>query len=1091
MKFGRQFPQHQVPEWAEAYTNYNLLKSLFKASIIHWQRDGVKLDLTEFLDTYNQEVRVVESFYEHRSTLLREERASLLDQHGIADLTEVVKFVGVDDAEEHELLVSLEELLAGLKALQRYGEVNKAAFRSILAKWHRFGVSNNVRGYKDVPLQEFSLGSLEEAIAYDMITLEMALKALTVGVIERVPSTPSSSSVLSTVILQMYASPGISESPYAAITEDSTFALDRFFEDSAPDTLGSKYHQLLLALLRSAIIQNARSCIKTLLQRLQSVHIPEHNGSTVLQGLRTCLVLPRKMRTQTSHGSRQERKSAELAHSEKSFDDMEQFLLARMGPNELKVLSSVDIFGHSVLHDAASHGLAGVCEIYLRRMQEQSSLPNSMVLETTQSPDIDGRTPLFLAVAMGHSDVAELLLTCCSREISNPGNVAQKNNLQSTLDRLLPIAIKSNVPDTVALLLSHHADPGFQGPNGETALYLAAQLGHGDHVTKMLECLTQAPNALDLREHSRDWTPLIIACVEGLMPVVKILIDAGADITYRDRFDWTAQEHAAFRGHLEIASLLNRINVAIQREQTLTPSWSWRSPQWNYSGNNIHHVFITLGSPNTRDKTKAIKLCSHLTDKSDLGIGCSVELIASEKASSSGRKVYTPALAETIYDPWHITVRDPPAVRLRFNVYETVSENAAQLPLIGSGVMLIQNLRPDFAAGREGLARYHSVPLLAKDSLDFVGTITFGLLLVTPGPHAPVISPQSTGGFWKDNGSTQVVGHRGSGANTAGSTKLQLGENTIQSFLSAKALGASCVEFDVQLTKDLVPVIFHDFLVMEAGGDTPLYTMNFNQFLHLSEAQASRGDISTAAESRYRARATDQSEDVSLRPRSHSLSTYDDSRSVDLAQRMKHTESAIEGAHKGNLRGQCVQEVFPTFEDLLNRLPQSIAFNVEMKYPMLWEAEDRHMDPFAPEINTYIDLVLDQIYRLAGERSITFSSFSPEVCIALSIKQQHYPVLFLSKSGSVPVGDVRCSSLQQSIHFAKRYNLAGIVMFSDPLITCPRLIRYAKSAGLRVCSYGPQNNVPEYAKIQATAGLDVIIVDQVRLIAETLANFAT
>lgn len=45
---------------------------------------------------------------------------------------------------------------------------------------------------------------------------------------------------------------------------------------------------------------------------------------------------------------------------------------------------------------------------------------------------------------------------------------------------------------------------------------------------------------------------------------------------------------------------------------------------------------------------------------------------------------------------------------------------------------------------------------------------------------------------------------------------------------------------------------------------------------------------------------------------------------------MKYTESAIEGAHKGNVRGQCVQGVFPTFEDLFLNLPESLAFNVEM-----------------------------------------------------------------------------------------------------------------------------------------------------------------
>lgn len=41
-------------------------------------------------------------------------------------------------------------------------------------------------------------------------------------------------------------------------------------------------------------------------------------------------------------------------------------------------------------------------------------------------------------------------------------------------------------------------------------------------------------------------------------------------------------------------------------------------------------------------------------------------------------------------------------------------------------------------------------------------------------------------------------------------------ENTIASLKNAASKGADFVEFDVQLTKDLVPVIYHDFEVSMA-----------------------------------------------------------------------------------------------------------------------------------------------------------------------------------------------------------------------------------------------------------------------------------
>lgn len=121
---------------------------------------------------------------------------------------------------------------------------------------------------------------------------------------------------------------------------------------------------------------------------------------------------------------------------------------------------------------------------------------------------------------------------------------------------------------------------------------------------------------------------------------------------------------------------------------------------------------------------------------------------------------------------------------------------------------------------------------------------------------------------------------------------------------------------------------------------------------------------------------------------------------------------------------------------------------------MLWEAEDQSFEPYAIEVNAYVDTILAAVHTHAGLRNITFSSFSPEVCILLSAKQQNYPVLFITKAGNVPTGDIRTSSLQEAVHFANRWHLAGIVSLIKPLQMCPRLVGYAKNCGLVVAAYG-------------------------------------
>lgn len=272
-----------------------------------------------------------------------------------------------------------------------------------------------------------------------------------------------------------------------------------------------------------------------------------------------------------------------------------------------------------------------------------------------------------------------------------------------------------------------------------------------------------------------------------------------------------------------------------------------------------------------------------------------IEAVGTDVLTEKSENVQLPILEDMINRPWHFIAEDPEQLRLVFTVVQPRAGDNSDEFTIGSGVALLRNLRHGVSS-REGLARYHTVPILAKKNLEYMGTVMFGLVVVTPAPRAPNISSSAKRGFWNEK-STEVVGHRGSGANSAARTNLQLGENTVQSFTSAAALGASAVEFDVQLTKDLVPVIYHDFLVMEAGGDNPIYTLRLNQFMHLSEAQQIKGDLSAMAEKRYLQRTKD-AKAPPIKQRSLSLSVYDNSPTTDLIDRMKHTEAAMEGAHK-------------------------------------------------------------------------------------------------------------------------------------------------------------------------------------------------
>jgi glycerophosphodiester phosphodiesterase len=135
---------------------------------------------------------------------------------------------------------------------------------------------------------------------------------------------------------------------------------------------------------------------------------------------------------------------------------------------------------------------------------------------------------------------------------------------------------------------------------------------------------------------------------------------------------------------------------------------------------------------------------------------------------------------------------------------------------------------------------------------------------------------------------------------------------------------------------------------------------------------------------------------------------------------------------------------------------------------MLWEAEDWKMDLYGVELNLYTDTILQEICKHGGNRPILLTSFSPELCILAAHKQNTYPVMFLNESNLFPTGEVRASNLQEAIHFARYWNLPGVVMSAEPFVASPKLVRFVQDTGLVCTSFGMPNNDPKNAKVSVS-----------------------
>lgn len=765
------------------------------------------------------------------------------------------------------------------------------------------------------------------------------------------------------------------------------------------------------------------------------------------------------------------------------------YLLETLQPNQRSALSARDSQGRIPLHYAAQYGFVVLCEIIMSKMQEWGQFNVENGIDAPVWQDKEGNAPLHLAVLGGHPLTTNCLLK--GENWRGSDHVHRKPVSQS--GAVLAMATRSNFISIVRMLVEAGVDINWQDGTGETALHIAARFGHTECAQILIEGSSEQKANLQLTEKSFSWNALHISAVDGHLPVARLLVNAGISASTPDSFGWTAKEHAALRGHMDVAKLLashttlspidaNKNNASGESETSSTAS----SPPPEFSSledrrsdgstritdpvKSFGHrylkdeclVMVSLGSMDMRRDVEPVKLdrvplAEAHTNQLDTALSL---VISAQGAHGEPTTIDLPVHDNISTEPILFYTSDAAEVKMLFDIVPTYSGNEKNK--IGRAVALLSSVRPNLGTSRMNLQGDVCVPIMGSN-LEVIGAVNFNFLVITPFTHPNMeINSQQT--YWKKLASTMLIGHRGLGKNFLANKSLQLGENTVSSFIAAANLGAQYVEFDVQLTKDHVPVIYHDFLVSETGIDAPVHTLTLEQFLHINDGTHSRLPRDSLERRQLDANGTHNGPSG---PKQRSLSVDLSSKSKDqsLDERMKYTLNYKKAGYKANTRGNFVQAPFATLEELFKKIPEDVGFNIEMKYPMLLESEQHYMDTYAIELNSFCDTVLTKVYELAQNRHIIFSSFNPDICLCLNFKQPSIPIMFLTDAGIEDVSDIRASSLQEAIRFASRWNLLGIVSNATPFVVCPRLVRVVKQSGLVCVSYGTQNNDPELVNV--------------------------
>ena len=1057
---------------------------------------------------------------------------------------------GLDPDDREDLLAALLELRGQLRKLQWYGDVNRRGFIKITKKLDKkIPVAQAQKKYLALKVDPAAFASNSQLLESlmkinDWISVLTEVTASTSnddaasihsGSLKRTTSRPSldfsaehlaalEQSLRHDKVEQLEAWINATKKPHADGNEPS---FQHFLKSLLSRSISTQRRGVIACLLRHIVFLddqddlNRRNCIHRLVVSIgraqsssdsEAAADPAPDAEAALYSFITPAAAPSQPFKRTVY---QEDRRTKIMTLEDEPIKLLEYLLDNLQPTQRSGLMARDNAGRTPLHFAAEYGVRIMCEVIISRLQAWKMYNVDAGIDGPNWQDDEGNAPVHLSASNGHPLTTQVLLDSAARRLVKfPNATPQLRSTRSSA--VLALATKSNFIEIVRILVHADANVDYQDEQGETALHVAARFGHADCARLLLAGNDSQKASTEVAENTYSWTPLFIACVDGHLPVVELLVDAGADVERVDSSGWTAREHAALRGHCDIAERLAELcsdndqdtdssTASISSSPPSSSSINERSSNVLSAGPGVRvsepvktfghryltdksMVLVSLGSMDARKNVKAVNLDRiPLANAHSTQLDTALSIVVSAKGAEGEAEVIDLPVQENIStEPIIFHAAAPQNAKLLFDLVPTYAGTRDKV--VGRGVALLSSLTTGLGGKKMPLKGDLTVPIVASGDLDVIGSVTFNFLIITPFSH-PNMSVSEHQTYWKSMASTMVIGHRGLGKNFgAGRRSLQLGENTIQSFIAAANLGASYVEFDVQLTKDHVPVIYHDFLVSETGIDAPVHTLTLEQFLHVNDVRTPRPSRPASPVQYENPKVVNLKNTEGRQRQYRSMSVGGSGDTAEMDEKMKHTRDFKKKGFKGNTRGNHIQAPFATLEEMFHKLPKDVGFNIEMKYPMLFESEDEDMDTYAVELNSFVDTVLTKVYELGKGRNVLFSSFHPDICLLLSFKQPSIPVLFLTDAGTSPVGDIRASSLQEAIRFASRWNLLGVVSAAQPLVYAPRLVKVVKESGLVCVSYGTMNNDSEKVASQVKQGIDAVIVDSVLAIRRGLTG---
>ncbi|KAJ3271470.1 hypothetical protein HDV01_006600 [Terramyces sp. JEL0728] len=620
---------------------------------------------------------------------------------------------------------------------------------------------------------------------------------------------------------------------------------------------------------------------------------------------------------------------------------------------------------------------------------------------------LDDNSPLINAIIGGHTKCANILI----EKGANIEPVTPNGSIP------LSIACQYGHLDIVDLLLSKNVSL-LTNLDGLDPLHIACKEGK-DVITKRL---IDFKSDIEMKDSFYGWSAVFFAAQEGHLECIRILLDAGCDISTKDQEGWLPWTYALYRGHVDVAALL-RVKQDVPMEEVITKP--------------LAPSEVFLGEPMSLDKVGdldiedipslslpppiiPLRIYGHhyLDNKSMVQIqigeyeGCTrknpIDLFGSRQLSSLRLKITCkPEIDLALFanlplkdaiTPFNWTVDDLSLISFEFDIYPAFGTKS-----IGRASCTNTQLLSVLKTSKDGIEGKEIIVSVFDSHLKVIGDFCFSASIIKPFNHPSLLIGGKIETYWK---STTVV------SNPKNSTE------PIHSLITASSLAEEYIELVVQSTKDGVLVIYPHSHMLVNGLSIPLNFLDFQQAKSIFEQ--------------------------SNPPRLFAAS----SNPSELAS--------------------SIYQSFMTFEQVLKRLPTSIGVSVILKYPSKAQLD------VGLDMNAFVDSILQIVYDYSNQRGIIFSSFNQSLCTIMNWKQPNYGVFFRTYCGFQ--NDL---AIKEAVKFSKKCDLLGLICFAQPFVEMPILVQTVKESGLILATFGEKNFDSSSISVQKQAGVDAIITDWV------------